>query len=231
MTREIGSNSMGITVAGESLQLWADRAVYWPACSTLFIADPHWGKAAAFLAGGLPVPQAGSAVDLARLDRLLDRTEADRLVILGDLLHAKAGRSPELFQAIRRWREQRPTLEVVLVRGNHDRHAGDPPAEWRFRCETEPVCEGPFAFRHYPEPTPGHYTLAGHTHPSISLRGAGRQRLRLPCFHFAAEVGTLPAFGGFTGNAAVQPAANDMVFAIAEGELVAVTPKQPSRRR
>jgi hypothetical protein len=35
-------------VAGEKLGLFAERAIYWPARSTLLVADPHFGKAATF---------------------------------------------------------------------------------------------------------------------------------------------------------------------------------------
>jgi len=37
-------------VAGERLVLLAERAAYWERARTLLVADPHFGKAAAFLA-------------------------------------------------------------------------------------------------------------------------------------------------------------------------------------
>ena len=213
---------LSFSVAGETLHLLPAKAAFWPAARTLFVADPHWGKAAAFLAGGLAVPQATTAADLARLDACLDSTDAARLVVLGDLFHAKAGRTPAVLTAVAAWRATRPALDVLVIRGNHDRHAGDPPPEWGFRVESEPVADGPFAYRHFPDETPGLYTLAGHVHPAVTLFGRGRQRLTLPCFAFGGRVGLLPAFGGFTGTAAVRPRPGDLVFAIADGEVVAV---------
>ena len=38
------------SVAGEQLLLLGERAVYWERTRTLFVADPHFGKAAAFRA-------------------------------------------------------------------------------------------------------------------------------------------------------------------------------------
>ena len=51
----------------------------------------------------------------------------------------------------------------------------------------------------------GAYVLAGHLHPCVVLGGRAHQRLRLPCFHFGAQVGVLPAFGAFTGMHALRP--------------------------
>ena len=127
-----------------------------------------------------------------------------------------------MLAAVADWRAAHPGLDVLVIRGNHDRHAGDPPPDWGFRCVGEPVADGPFALRHFPDPTPGLYTLAGHVHPAVTLYGKGRQRLRLPCFAFGDRVGILPAFGGFTGTAMVAPRAGDRVFAVADGEVVAV---------
>ena len=217
------SEALALELAGESVTLFAGKSLYWPAGDTLFVADPHWGKASSFRAAGVAVPTASLAHDLARLAHDLDRSAATKLVILGDLFHDRDSISALVFDAVAAWRESRPTLEILLVRGNHDRRAGDPPPEWYFNVESEPVEFGPFALRHYPEPTPGLYTLCGHVHPGVTLVGPGRQRLRLPCFHFTSTVGTLPAFGGFTGTADLRPARGDRVVVIADGELVRVS--------
>jgi hypothetical protein len=42
---------MEIVLAGETLRLLPDKALYWPRQQTLFIADAHFGKVAAFRAG------------------------------------------------------------------------------------------------------------------------------------------------------------------------------------
>jgi len=207
------------TVAGESLELHAERAIYWRRRQTLIVADPHFGKAAAFRAAGVFVPEATTMGALDRISKLLDTTGATRIVFLGDFLHAKEGRHPDTFEALRRWRAARQELSCVLVRGNHDRRAGDPPAEVGLDCMNAPVQDAPFAFAHHPTHTEGAYTLAGHVHPGVLLAGAGRQYVRLPCFWFRASVGVLPAFGDFTGLADVSPAPDDRVYVIA-GERV-----------
>jgi uncharacterized protein len=67
---------------------------------------------------------------------------------------------------------------------------------------------------------PGHYNLAGHIHPGVSLRGKGRQSLTLPCFYFGRHQALLPAFGVFTGLARIKPVKEDKVFVIVEDKIM-----------
>jgi uncharacterized protein len=212
-----------VRVAGEALHLLPERAAFWAAESMLLIADPHFGKAATFRASGLAVPGGTTAGALARLDAALARTGARTLAVLGDFFHARAGRVPATLHALATWRERHPRLEVVLVRGNHDRHAGDPAPELEIHSVDAPLHAGPLSFRHLPEPVEDGYVLAGHLHPAVTLRGRGRQRQWLPCFWFGARVGVLPAFGEFTGAAGIRPAAGDRVFVVAGDEIIPVS--------
>jgi uncharacterized protein len=123
-----------------------------------------------------------------------------------------------VLEAVARWRAGHPGLELRLVRGNHDSRAGDPPPEWRVDVVDEPWLLGPWALCHHPDPVPGAYVLAGHLHPAVAV-GRGVDRLRLPCFHFGAQVGVLPAFGAFTGMHTIERAPGDRVVAIAHDEL------------
>jgi metallophosphoesterase superfamily enzyme len=120
------------------------------------------------------------------------------------------------------WRAAHASIEMQLVRGNHDRRAGDPPSEVGIECVDGPVEDGPFALAHHPRDVPGRYVLAGHVHPCAVLVGAARQRERLPCFHFGERVGVLPSFGDFTGCAEIDSAERDRVWVVAEGRVVLV---------
>jgi DNA ligase-associated metallophosphoesterase len=211
-----------IDLQGESVVLLPERALFWEREEALIVADVHLGKAAAFRAAALPLPGGTTTEALARLGAAAERTGARRLLFLGDLLHARAGRAARTLAAVAAWRETHPDLEILLVRGNHDRGAGDPPDDWRIRCVDEPWREGPFAFRHHPEDDPEGYVLAGHIHPAINLHGAGRQSETLPAFLFGKSCGLLPAFGGFTGGARVRPRRGDRVYVLAEEEVIEV---------
>jgi DNA ligase-associated metallophosphoesterase len=211
------------------VDLLPERALFWPASSTLIVADLHWGKAASFRAMAIPVPSGTTAADLIRLDAALQRTGARRLLVLGDLMHARAAQAARAtLDAIREWRRRRAELECVLVRGNHDLRAGDPPADLGFRVVDE-LAEGPFVFRHHPGVAGSGYTLAGHLHPSIVLSGRG-DRVRLPCFLFGKRCGILPAFGTFTGTATPALEPGDRVFVVGDGAVVPV-PESPGASR
>ena len=126
------------TLCGERVSLHAQRALHWPAGGTVFVADVHLGKAASFRAGGVPLPRGSTQADLARLSSLVSSTGAARLVVLGDFLHARAGRVAALDASFKAWRATQPHLQLVLVRGNHDDRAGDPPPDWGIEVVAEP---------------------------------------------------------------------------------------------
>jgi len=218
-------SDLPVRVAGEDLVLLPERALFWPRTATLVAADFHWGKGATFRAAGIPIPVGATSDDLSRLDAALLRTAADRLVVLGDLFHARAGRiASRTLAELRRWRTLHPGLEIMLVRGNHDRHAGDPPDDLRINCVDAPAFVPPFILRHEPAAATGGYTLAGHVHPALVLCGRAMQRERLPCFLLGQTLALLPAFGSFTGLAAVEPGPEDRAFVVADGDVIEVQP-------
>ncbi len=212
--------------AGHQWTLFAEKAAYLPAWRALLVADPHFGKAEHFRRSGVPVPGGTTAEMIARLDRLIEVTSPLRVVVLGDLLHSKGSTGEGLWSQLRTWRRRQP-CEVVNVRGNHDRVAGDPPAELGMGCVARLTWEN-LEFVHDPaeaEPRQAgtSFRVAGHVHPAVHL-GVGGDRMRLPCFHASKSVLTLPAFGAFTGCANVRPAAGDLIWAVAPDAVVAVSP-------
>jgi DNA ligase-associated metallophosphoesterase len=209
-------------VMGERLVLLPEKAVYWPRGKTLFIADFHLGKAASFRSAGIPLPSGTTRENVERLGRALDKTAAAQVVFLGDFLHSAAGRTASTLQRFGEWRHARAKLELTLVRGNHDKKAGDPPEAWGMRCIDAGERRGPFVLNHEPGACRGGYALAGHIHPAVRLSACGEASLKLPCFWFGSRYGVLPAFGAFTGTAEVLPRRGDQVFVVAEEEVLQV---------
>ena len=209
-------------LCGEQIELLALRALHWPREHTVFVADVHLGKAAAFRAGGVPLPRGSTAADLARLARVLQQTGARRLVVLGDFLHGAAGRVSALDTAFRDWRRAHAGVDVVLVRGNHDARAGDPPADWGVTVVTEPHPLAPFLACHIPVAPRSGYALCGHVHPGVTVHGPADQAERLPCFVLGRSRAILPAFGSFTGLARAVPLAGDRCVALAGSRLFAL---------
>ncbi len=212
-------------LAGERIELLATRALHWPRERTAFVADVHLGKAAAFRAGGVPLPRGSTAADLLRLSGLLRTTGARRLVVLGDFLHAPAGRVTALDTAFKAWRAQHAAVEILLIRGNHDDRAGDPPPAWGVTIVDEPHPLAPFLACHIPVAPRSGYALCGHVHPGVTLHGTAEQSERLPCFVIGRRRAILPAFGAFTGTARAAPLAGDRFVAVAGSKLFAL----PSR--
>jgi DNA ligase-associated metallophosphoesterase len=208
-----------VNAGGETVELHAERALHWPRGRMLFVADVHLGKGATFRAAGVPLPRGATANDLRRLTALIERTRATTLCVLGDFLHAAAGRVEALDRAVTTWRASHPDLDLVLVRGNHDRHAGDPPAAWRVRVVPEPHALPPFIGCHAPHEPPSGYALCGHVHPGVRVAGPARDAARLPCFVLGRRRALLPAFGRLTGLALVAPEGDETIVAIAGDTL------------
>lgn len=221
MTSADGQAHIEIVCAGEPLWLLAGRAVWWPARRMLLVADIHFGKAASYRVLGQPVPHGTTRDNLDRLDALIARHAPEGIVFLGDFLHApelRAATGPTL-RMLREWRMAHPGLACTLVRGNHDRRAGDPAAVLHIKTVDEPHEVGALALCHHPGVPARGFVLAGHLHPVYTLRGRGRDHLRLPCF--VAEPGRLllPAFGAFTGGYPVDPDAAHGVYVVGEGRI------------
>jgi DNA ligase-associated metallophosphoesterase len=214
------SGILQIEVQGQHWQLHPYKAAYWQEAGLLLISDLHLGKSAHFRRAGIAAPPGIEDTNTDRLISLLLHFQPQRVLLLGDLFHSD-------YNAI--WDDwcdlvrQFSAIRFELVPGNHDilpaeqyRSAGMILRPGEFR-------EGPFLFRHEPltaAPPPTVYSIAGHLHPGVQLRGPGRQRLRLPCFVFGPTAALLPAFGAFTGLAQITIQAHDRVYGITPEAVV-----------
>ena len=225
MTHSLTDRSAAVEIAGERVILLPERVAYWERTRTLLVADPHFGKAAAFRAAGVPVPRGTTTGSLARLDSALATSGARRIVFLGDFLHAREGREAETTRVVGEWRRRHAHIDMLLVRGNHDVRAGDPGPEIDIACANGPVEETPFVFTHKPAESDAGYVVCGHLHPAARLTGPGRESTRLPCFWVRPAVMVLPAFGEFTGVAEIDADRSDRVWVVADG--VVLPARQP----
>lgn len=212
------NGSISIQFGGQDLALLPHRAVWSADSGTLWIADLHLGKEQTFRRSGFPVPDLLSD-DLLRLTHLLNTTDARYLIILGDLLHSRFGQSPQLIAAFREWRARHSQIEMTLVRGNHDRHAGDPSDEWNLRCVDSPARSGALTLTHYPLFDDACPSLAGHLHPKFRMRTRAED-LKLPCFLVRRKTLVLPAFGHFIDHGTIKPDRGDDIYVIATNEVI-----------
>ncbi len=213
------------------LTLLPSRAVWRAQTRDLFVADVHLGKAAAFRAVGIAAPSGTTRENLARLDALIDALDPRRLIVLGDLFHARAAFAGPTLEEACAWRARRAGLAITLVTGNHDARAGRPPVALGLDLVPDPIEIDGLECRHHPLDAPGEGppALAGHWHPVARLHGPGHDRLRLPCFHMRGRQLVLPAFGEFTGGARVEADRETALAAVAGDRLIAI-PRLPSAR-
>jgi DNA ligase-associated metallophosphoesterase len=215
---------MTIDVNGHALVLSAERAAFDPALRSIFVADVHLGKDAVFRARGIPVPVGSTHEMLARFDQLIVAHCPTSIVFLGDLLHARESHSEEVLNALRAWRSKHRAMRLVLVQGNHDRHAGALPDDLEIEQVAEPFRFGPWALCHHPQVCDCGFVLAGHEHPVFRV-ATPVDRVRLPCFRFGPRSGVLPAFGAFTGGFEVNERAPGEAIYVTAQERIFKAPR------
>jgi DNA ligase-associated metallophosphoesterase len=212
------AGALTVELGGEQLMLLPQKAAFWPRERMLIIADIHFGKAAAFRSWGIPVPRGTTSENLHALDDLIALTGANHVLFLGDFLHARAAHAASTQAAMLAWRRTNCELILTLVRGNHDKHAGDPAEQLGIDLVDEPYTVGPLSFCHHPDIDAPGYVLAGHVHP-VYVLATRYDALRLPCFIAGPQRMILPSFGAFTGGHALRAEPDERVW-VSSGEAV-----------
>lgn len=211
---------MNIKIRGQTFELRSERTAFWHEQKTLLAADLHWGKDVVFQQFGIPIPEGTLGVDLRRLSEEIKATSANRLLILGDLVHHKRAVTDDLANTVSSWRARHQALDVSVVLGNHDRGLITPTA-WDMRMVPSHLSEGEFIFSHDEIESDSQFIWMGHVHPVVNLRSAV-DSLRLPCFVVDKASALLPAFSLFTGGAEVERKQSLSVFAIADSQVLQI---------
>ena len=199
--------------AGEHLLLHPQKALYWPAQHTLFVADVHAGKEQVFGRHGIAIPAGISESTLQRLFRLAAECACQRLIVLGDFMHAVPGISENWLQQLSTLLDTHSQLSLEVVAGNHDRQAGRSVTDARLTWHNSSLVLEGLALHHEPCEDSRGFVLSGHLHPAYRFGNARRGGIRAPVFWFRKEFAVLPAFGEFTGGMIIDPdAENDSVY-------------------
>jgi len=229
----MSNGTISLTVRGEELLLHPQRAVLWPRRKTVIVADTHFGKSSFFSRHGIAVPAGTDEADRNRLTRLARETGAERLIVLGDFLHAPIDADSQDALDLAAWANALAPTRIEVVAGNHDRGAPEHWSScisWRGGLRPEP----PFLFVHdatdVDEPGLDLFSLSGHIHPVLRLPGARNGRMRVPAFWQRATGLVLPSFGQFTGGFAVRLATADQVFACGPSAVVRMHVRRRKRR-
>jgi len=214
---------LDIEIKNHSFTLLTEKALFWNNSRTLILSDIHLGKSGHFRRSGIAAPQQINETNLLRLSRLIEGTNPQRILILGDLFHSSQNKEWSRFEE---WRRECSRKAFHLVMGNHDFLDERSYSNAAIQCHKQ-FEESGFRFTHIPKEhaTPGSFTFCGHIHPGVRLKGPGRQALHLPCFYQAENQMILPAFGEFTGCSLVDINGADQLYAVAESKIVSLKNK------
>jgi uncharacterized protein len=207
-------------ILGNTFLLSANKTIFWEEEKTLILSDLHLGKSGHFRKAGIAIPQNIIKEDLFRLLSEIQFFKPEKIIIVGDLFHSTMNKEHELFL---RWRKDISHIAIHLVKGNHDildtawyASANIIVHENNFTIEN-------FIFTHDVNDEKNieeKYCFSGHIHPSIIMKGTGRQNMKLACFYFSKNYAVLPAFGKFTGTFSLTPKKGDSVFVLVENKIM-----------
>jgi DNA ligase-associated metallophosphoesterase len=170
-------------------ELLPSRALYWPSRRLLVVADLHLGR----IVSRAPKLKDEVTCTLGRLSDVLIQTKALRLLFLGDVFHMRNAYHPDVIQQFDEWRATHAQIEMILVRGNHERAMGDPPSQLQLYCVNPGYEEGGVVFLHEPRHM-STFTVCAHLHPCLLVPTDRAIATTVPCFVWNQEYLYMPAF-------------------------------------
>ncbi len=219
----------------DGIVLLAPGGAFVPEARTLVVADTHAGLPSELRARGHAVPHGDDDALCARVSSLLERTDADTLVIAGDLTHGPGAArardaSPSALHAfVQRFSSK--NLRVAL--GNHDR--GLAPALDALGIEHgDSLRVGPHEVTHgdvlatvttlrEQALSRGGRVLLGHLHPAVTLDDGAGARAVCPAFVSARGLLCLPALSPWSRGVDVRRReARARIEALAPAETMGV---------
>ncbi|OAP41157.1 metallophosphatase [Sinorhizobium glycinis] len=169
--------------------------LFLPETGTLVVSDLHLEKGSAFARRGMMLPPYDTLATLRILEAIIARHSPATVISLGDNFHDRRGSAamPDTFrqmiEAMARGRDW------IWINGNHDPDgpSGVPGASM------DELRHAGLVFRHEPSLADGVGEIAGHLHPSATVRRRERS-IRRACFATDGKRLLMPAFGVTTGG-------------------------------
>ncbi|POH28783.1 MULTISPECIES: ligase-associated DNA damage response endonuclease PdeM [Sinorhizobium] len=169
--------------------------LFLPDSRTLVVSDLHLEKGSAFARRGMMLPPYDTLATLRILEAVILRHDPSTVISLGDNFHDRRGSAamPDSFRQMiaamargRHW---------IWINGNHDPDgtSGLPGASM------DELRHAGLVFRHEPSMVDGVGEIAGHLHPSATVKRRERS-IRRACFATDGRRLLMPAFGVTTGG-------------------------------
>lgn len=185
-----------IVIRNQNFVLTNQRAMFWEEASALVFSDLHLGKTAHFRKNGIALPDNLIQNDLQRLSDLIHHFQPQKLMIVGDFLHAGKNSELEIFHS---WKVQFPELKIILIKGNHDRLFKGHLHKLGVDEIYTTYGEDELIFSHDKLENQEKFVISGHLHPGIRVKTAVHRFLRFPSYILTPQQLILPAFSSFTG--------------------------------
>lgn len=175
-------------------------AVWWPARTTLVVADLHLEKGSSFAAMGSMLPPYDTLATLDRLAEAMARLRPSCVIALGDSFHDAQASLRMPPSAVAKLAGLMASTDWIWIAGNHDPRPAEARAaeSWGGRIEDQ-VTLGALTFRHEAEHAARGGEVSGHYHPKATLHLRAR-RLSARCFVTDGHRLVLPAFGAYAGG-------------------------------
>jgi uncharacterized protein len=193
------SKSHVITLGGMDMIPDLSGAVLVPESRTLLIADLHLEQGTSLARRGAHVPPFDTESSLALLASVIEKSEPQRLIFLGDSFHdgEASARLDERHRA--KLRAITSRIETFWISGNHDPEAPEDVGGFH----AAQIMLGEIILRHEPGHLgKGQCEISGHLHPGCVVVQRGRP-LRGKCFAHDGRRLIMPAFGAYTGALSV----------------------------
>ncbi|MEM8670524.1 MAG: ligase-associated DNA damage response endonuclease PdeM [Planctomycetota bacterium] len=210
-----------IELEGHRLDLLGGLGAWLPDHKTLLIADTHFGKEATFRRNHIPVPTGSTNGTLDSIGRMLSETGAERLIILGDMFHARSSLSADVCEALETFFGEYQRVRMMLVLGNHDMGVGRLPSKWPIEVVSHHMIDRIRLSHHPPNAPPeDDLVICGHLHPAVRVEGRMDSTGKLPCFWYSKRCLVLPAIGEFTGTHRVRPRGSDRAWMVVDENVI-----------
>lgn len=189
------SRAHTITLGGLALVPDLSGALFVPDYGALLVADLHLEKGTSLAKRGVHLPPYDTRESLRQLGAVINTTQPQRLMFLGDSFHDKAARERIDDDDLAVLRSITSQVETVWITGNHD---PAPPGDVGGTV-TNHAALGPLTLRHEQKPlADNEFEVSGHLHPAAAVVSRGH-RVRCRCFIGDQRRLILPAFGSYTG--------------------------------
>mgnify|MGYP001286519268 CR=1 FL=1 len=189
------SGAEEIVVHGVSAVCDPLGGLYLPELGMLVVSDLHLEKGAAFARRGMMLPPYDTIATLNILSAVITRYDPKVVVSLGDNFHDRKGSQllpADLRALITNMARGR---DWIWINGNHDPDGTvDLPG-----ISADELVYGGLVFRHEPSLISGKGEVAGHLHPSATVRRREKS-VRRACFASDGQRLLMPAFGVFAGG-------------------------------